>query len=160
EILCPPIDGFGGQQSIANAPIELVAAWSFYDVSKKRPSLDGAKPALRRDHAARASECFDGALLHELGDEAVLITPTVKHVAPELAALEADDHLFAATNLETLSLTMPGSFLDMPGVAMPSGVDRQGMPTSVLFSVPQGHDDRLLRTCLAIESAWRVRPAQ
>lgn len=99
-------------------------------------------------------------LLHELGDDAVLITPTVKHVAPELAPLEADDHVFAAANLETLSLTMPGSFLDMPGVAMPSGVDRQGLPTSVLFSVPQGHDDRLLRTCLAIESAWRARPTQ
>jgi len=28
--------------------------------------------------------------------------------------------------------------------------------TSVLLSVPQGHDDRLLRTCLAIESAWRA----
>ena len=69
------------------------------------------------------------------------------------AALEADDRLFAAINLETLSLTMPGSLLDMPGVAMPSGVDRQGLPTSVLFSVQQGHDDRLLRTCLAVESA-------
>ena len=98
-------------------------------------------------------------MLHELGD-AVLITPTVKHVAPSLAALEADDRLFAAINLETLSLTMPGSLLDMPGVAMPSGVDRQGLPTSVLFSAPQGHDDRLLRTCLAVESVLRARQVQ
>jgi aspartyl-tRNA(Asn)/glutamyl-tRNA(Gln) amidotransferase subunit A len=93
-------------------------------------------------------------------DDAVLITPTVKHVAPELAQLEADDRLFAAVNLETLSLTMPGSFLDMPGIAMPSGVDRQGLPTSVIFSVPQGHDDRLLRICLAVESALQIRPIQ
>ena len=98
-------------------------------------------------------------MLHELGD-AVLVTPTVKHVAPSLAALEADDRLFAAINLETLSLTMPGSLLDMPGVAMPSGVDRQGLPTSVLFSVQQGHDDRLLRTCLAVESALLTRRIQ
>jgi aspartyl-tRNA(Asn)/glutamyl-tRNA(Gln) amidotransferase subunit A len=99
------------------------------------------------------------SMRRELGD-AVLVTPTVKHVAPSLAALEADDGLFASTNLETLSLTMPGSLLDMPGVAMPSGVDGQGLPTSVLFSAPQGHDDRLLRTCLAVESALLAPPAQ
>jgi aspartyl-tRNA(Asn)/glutamyl-tRNA(Gln) amidotransferase subunit A len=99
------------------------------------------------------------SMLHELGD-AILVTPTVKHVAPSLAALEAADELFASTNLETLSLTMPGSLLDMPGVAMPSGVDRQGLPTSVLFSAPQGHDDRLLRTCLAVESALLAPPVQ
>jgi aspartyl-tRNA(Asn)/glutamyl-tRNA(Gln) amidotransferase subunit A len=92
------------------------------------------------------------AIAREL-DDAILITPTVKHVAPPLAALEADEDLFARFNLETLSLTMPGSLLDMPGVAMPSGVDRQGLPTSVLFSAPQGHDTRLLRICLAVESA-------
>jgi aspartyl-tRNA(Asn)/glutamyl-tRNA(Gln) amidotransferase subunit A len=79
-------------------------------------------------------------------------------VAPSLSALEADDRLFAAINLETLSLTMPGSLLDMPGVAMPSGIDRQGLPTSVLFSVQQGHDDRLLRTCLAVESESALLP--
>jgi aspartyl-tRNA(Asn)/glutamyl-tRNA(Gln) amidotransferase subunit A len=90
----------------------------------------------------------------------VLVTPTVKHVAPSLAALEADDGLFAVINLETLSLTMPGSLLDMPGVAMTSGVDRQGLPTSVLFSVQHGHDDRLLRVCLAVESALLTRPIQ
>jgi hypothetical protein len=49
EVLRPPIDGLGSQQSIANAAIELVAAWSFDDIPKKRPSFDGAKPALRRD---------------------------------------------------------------------------------------------------------------
>jgi Asp-tRNAAsn/Glu-tRNAGln amidotransferase A subunit and related amidases len=55
---------------------------------------------------------------------------------------------------------MPGSLLDMPGVAMPSGVDGQGLPTSVLFSAPQGHDDRLLRICLAVESALLAPPTQ
>lgn len=95
---------------------------------------------------------------HELGEDAVLITPTVKHVAPALGPLEVDGRLFAAVNVETLSLTMPGSLLDMPGIAMPSGVDRDGLPTSLLFSVPQGHDDRLLRTCLAVERMLQARP--
>ncbi|MEX3936172.1 amidase family protein [Paraburkholderia phymatum] len=110
-----------------------------------------------RIRALRAELMLD--MQHELVD-AVLVTPTVKHVAPSLAALEANDSLFAAINLETLSLTMPGSLLDMPGVAMPSGADRQGLPTSVLFSAQQGHDDRLLRVCLAVESALLTRPIQ
>jgi aspartyl-tRNA(Asn)/glutamyl-tRNA(Gln) amidotransferase subunit A len=93
-------------------------------------------------------------MLAELGD-AILVTPTVKHVAPPLAALESDARRFASVNLDTLSLTMPGSLLDMPGVAMPSGVDRQGLPTSLLFSAPRQHDTRLLRICLAVEAALR-----
>jgi aspartyl-tRNA(Asn)/glutamyl-tRNA(Gln) amidotransferase subunit A len=86
-------------------------------------------------------------------DGAVLVLPTVMHVAPALAALEQDDELFARTNLATLSLTMVGSFLNMPGVAMPSGVDAQGLPTSILFSLPQGFDDQVLGAALAVERA-------
>jgi aspartyl-tRNA(Asn)/glutamyl-tRNA(Gln) amidotransferase subunit A len=86
-------------------------------------------------------------------DGAFLVMPTVKHVAPPLAPLEQDDALFAAVNLETLSLTMIGSLLDMPGVALPSGRDSLGLATSVLVSATRGRDDSLLSACLAIESA-------
>ncbi|MCY1270864.1 2-amino-5-chloromuconic acid deaminase [compost metagenome] len=92
------------------------------------------------------------AIRRELGG-AILVMPTVKHVAPPLAALEGDDALFASVNLETLSLTMVGSLLDMPGVAMPSGKDAEGLPTSVLFSMPRGEDEALLGACLAVERA-------
>ncbi|MDN3219753.1 amidase family protein [Pseudomonas nunensis] len=84
---------------------------------------------------------------------AILVMPTVKHVAPPLAPLENDDELFAAINLATLSLTMVGSLLDLPGVAIPSGTDSDGLPTSTLFSTTRGHDDHLLSVCLAIEAA-------
>lgn len=86
-------------------------------------------------------------------DGALLLTPTVAHVAPPLAPLEADDSLFALTNLATLRLTMPGSLLDMPGVSLPSGRDAQGLPTGVLLSLPQGEDARLLRAALSVEAA-------
>ncbi|MDT4842170.1 hypothetical protein FQZ97_760610 [compost metagenome] len=48
---------------------------------------------------------------------------------------------------------MVGSLLDMPGVAMPSGMDSEGLPTSVLFSMPRGQDEALLGACLAVERA-------
>ncbi|WP_343550999.1 amidase family protein [Pantoea sp.] len=84
------------------------------------------------------------ALQNEL-DGAVLITPTVNHTAPLYAPLTADAKAFAATNAATLRLTMPGSLLDMPGVALPSGVADNGLFTSLLFSLPRGEDRRLLR---------------
>jgi len=83
---------------------------------------------------------------------AVLVLPTVGHVAPELAPLEKDMDLFFKTNLATLRLTMVGSFLDMPGVTLPTGVDSSGMPTSLLLSVPSGEDERLLPIALAAGS--------
>lgn len=91
-------------------------------------------------------------MAEELGD-AILVLPTVLYVAPELAVLEADDVLFAQVNLDTLAITMVGSLLDMPGVAMPSGFDEAGLPASILFSSLSGDDDRLLDLCCAIEQA-------
>ncbi|QND66696.1 glutamyl-tRNA amidotransferase [Mesorhizobium loti] len=83
------------------------------------------------------------ALRHEL-DGAILILPTVPHVAPLLAPLASNDELFARLNLRTLSMTMIGSFLDMPGLAVASGTDPQGLPTSVLLTGATGFDDAVL----------------
>ena len=80
----------------------------------------------------------------------LLVTPTVKHVAPRVSDVE-DDELFSAVNLQTLSLTMIGSFLDMPGFAIPTGTDGSEGNTSALFSVPNGQDTRLLRSAVRIE---------
>ena len=96
----------------------------------------------------------------ELG-EATLVLPTVGHPAPLLLPLLEDDTLFAETNLATLRLTMPGSFLDTPAVAMPSGTAQEmgphgqpePLPTSLQLMRPCGDDDRLLRTALCVEKA-------
>ena len=97
-----------------------------------------------------ARERLIGQIRSEL-DGAILVLPTVAHVAPELAPLEADMDLFFKVNLATLRLTMLGSFLDMPGVALPSGVDGQGLPTSLLVCAPRGDDGRVLSVALAAE---------
>lgn len=96
----------------------------------------------------------------ELGG-ATLVLPTVGHPAPLLQPLLEDDALFAQTNLATLHLTMPGSFLDAPAVALPCGAlclqgpgaSTERLPIGLQLMRPQGDDDRLLRIALAVEQA-------
>ncbi|NVZ68910.1 amidase [Pseudomonas costantinii] len=118
---------------------------------RRRLEAARALPANQLIHLIDARRRLQQQLLDDL-DGALLITPTVAHVAPALAPLEADDDLFVKTNLATLRLTMPGSLLDMPGVTLPSGRDAQGLPTGLLLSAPTGEDARLLRAALSVES--------
>ncbi|MBK3509293.1 amidase [Pseudomonas sp. MF6747] len=122
-----------------------------------RRRLEAARslPASQLLHLIDARRRLQYQLVDEL-DGAVLITPTVAHVAPPLAPLEADDELFVKTNLATLRLTMPGSLLDMPGVSLPSGRDALGLPTALLLSAPSGEDARLLRVALSVESVMTI----
>ena len=117
-----------------------------------RTRLEAARafPASKQVRLYQAAETLKQQIAKEL-DGAFLVTPTVGHVAPLLAPLEEDARLFAATNLATLRLTMPGSMLDMPGVALPSGAGEAGMPTSLLLSSFSGNDRQLLRAALTIE---------
>lgn len=86
---------------------------------------------------------------------ATLVMPTTPHVAPLLAPLETDPDLFSRVNLQTLAMTMLGSFLDTPAVAMPSGVDADGLPTSAQLMRAQDDDDALLRIAAALEAPAR-----
>lgn len=88
---------------------------------------------------------------------AMLAMPTIAHVAPEIAPLEADKELFHRVNLKTLRNTMIGNFLDLPGLAMPNGTDGAGMPTSFLLSAVSGDDERLLGFGLSVEAALGER---
>lgn len=79
--------------------------------------------------------------------EAILVCPTVPHLAPECAPLLSDPARFAAVNLRTLRNTMLGSYLRLPGLALPAG------PASLLASAAEGHDERLLAIGPALEAA-------
>ncbi|RMN35136.1 hypothetical protein ALQ64_00721 [Pseudomonas cannabina] len=118
---------------------------------RKRLEAARSMPASLLVNLYSARETLQEQLTLEL-DGALLLTPSVAHVAPPLAPLLADDELFIQTNLATLRLTMPGSLLNMPGVSLPSGVDAAGLPTGLLISAPAGEDARLLRAALAVES--------
>jgi len=104
----------------------------------------GLDPA-GRDALLRERPVLQAALTAQLGG-ALAIWPTVPHTAPELGPLERDPEHFARTNLRTLAATMPASYLDLPGVALP-------LPggASLLLSGPPGADDRVLAAALAVE---------
>lgn len=82
---------------------------------------------------------------------AFLAMPTTPHTSPAIGPLEADDELFHKVNLKTLRNTSIGNILGTPGVAMPNGRDKNGLPTSLLISALAGDDDRLLAAALTIE---------
>lgn len=86
-------------------------------------------------------------------DGALLAFPTVAHTASPVAPLEADPELFHAVNIKTLRNTMLGNFLNLPGFAIPSGTDGNGLPTSFLISAPAGSETLLFAASLAVESA-------
>ncbi|MCL1488788.1 MULTISPECIES: amidase family protein [unclassified Marinobacter] len=77
---------------------------------------------------------------------AILLSPTVAHCAPLLEPVEKDADVFARVNLQTLRLPMIGSFLDMPAIVFPSGLDPEGNFTSIQISAPCGEDEKLLCT--------------
>jgi aspartyl-tRNA(Asn)/glutamyl-tRNA(Gln) amidotransferase subunit A len=99
----------------------------------------------RRDLAASLKARLGGALL---------LGPTVPHVAPEIAPLDADPAVFNTVNLKTLRNTMVGNFLNTPGVAMPMA-SNSPLPVSLLVSANGGEDERVLAAAAAIERVVR-----
>jgi aspartyl-tRNA(Asn)/glutamyl-tRNA(Gln) amidotransferase subunit A len=129
------------------------------------PRFSEVDPTVRRRILAAASmSAYDFIALQQgclrLGramwaslDGALLATPTVPNVAPELAPIADDLDLFAAVNLKTIRFTLLGSMLGSTGLAVPNGLGAAEMPTSILFSAPSGEEDRLLSAGLALATA-------
>ena len=103
--------------------------------------------ALRRRLVAETAAMLEGHCL--------MAFPTLPHTAPSIAALEADDDLFASVNTKTLRNTLLGNFLDWCGMSIPNGLDDAGLPTGFLLSGAPARDDHLLSTALAAESLVR-----
>ncbi len=111
-----------------------------------------ALPEAGYDALLRERPRLQAQLAAEL-DGALAVWPTVPHAAPELEPLERDDELFARVNLRTLRNTIPASFLDMPGVALPIGADAAGLPLGLLLSGPPGSDERVLSAAARMSGA-------
>lgn len=82
---------------------------------------------------------------------AVLLLPSVGHTAPLLAPLENDDEVFAHYGQSNTRLASAANYLNMPAVALPAGMDADGLPIGVSLYRAAGEDDVLLQTALAAE---------
>ncbi len=148
-----------------------LAAFEAYQLHKDRLATDaparmdrrvvarlrsGAAIGVEAEAAIRAARPHLIADLAPLFDGGTLVAfPTVPHVAPKIARLEADDDLFNVINLKTLRNTMLGNFLDWCGVSVPSGFDAQGLPTAFLLSGGPGQDTMLLAAARTAEPSIR-----
>ena len=81
----------------------------------------------------------------------VFAFPTAPFTAPRIADV-AQPERYALVNARALHHTMLGSFLDLPGMAVPTGVDGDGLPTSLLLSAAPGNEPSLLEMCRALPS--------
>lgn len=95
----------------------------------------------------RARERLADDIRAELG-EAILVVPSVAHTAPALAEVAPDT--FAAINGQTLRLTMIGSFLGLPGLALPALPADGRLPVGLTLHRLPGGDDRLMAACLVL----------
>jgi aspartyl-tRNA(Asn)/glutamyl-tRNA(Gln) amidotransferase subunit A len=86
---------------------------------------------------------------------ALLVSPTLPHVAPPTAPLAKDDDLFVAMNGKTLRNTAIGNFFDWCGVSIPCGTGDAGMPVGLLLSGLPNTDEHLLSSALAAEDIVR-----
>ena len=94
--------------------------------------------------------------LSERLDGSLIAMPTTPITAPKIELLENDDDLFHSINLKALRNTAIGNFLNTPGVAIPNGTDKDGMPTSLLISGIANSDAFLLSAASLIEKEVRI----
>jgi aspartyl-tRNA(Asn)/glutamyl-tRNA(Gln) amidotransferase subunit A len=83
-----------------------------------------------------------GAAKDEIGT-AVVAYPTVPRTAPSFSEVSASADIAIRENMLLLSNTMIASFLDLPGISMPTGNCKDGLPGSILLSCARGRDDAL-----------------
>ena len=90
-----------------------------------------------------------------VGQDELLISPTLPHVAPEIARLLADDAAFFAMNAKTLRNTQIGNFLDWCAVSIPCGYGAHNLPVGLSIAALPGRDEQLLSVAHAAEPVVR-----
>ena len=96
--------------------------------------------------AQREREDYRERFLDALGELDLLVTPTVRIVAPPADAEELE------LRLPATDLTYPFSALGWPALALPCGPAEDGLPASVQLAAPPGEDARVLAAGRLLES--------
>lgn len=94
-------------------------------------------------------------LARQVAADAILVSPTLPHVAPPIAPLIEGDELFLSMNGKTLRNTLIGNFFEWCGVSIPCGTGDAGMPVGLLLSGLPHTDEHLLGVALAAEDSVR-----
>jgi aspartyl-tRNA(Asn)/glutamyl-tRNA(Gln) amidotransferase subunit A len=134
-------------------------------LSEKRQNID--RRVVKRIEMGKAMSASDAISLQRARQKltqslterlngSLIAMPTTPITAPTIALLESNDDLFHSINLKTLRNTAIGSFLNTPGVAIPNGVDKNGMPTSILISAVANSDELLLSAASLIEDEIKL----
>jgi len=90
-----------------------------------------------------------------LGPDAILLNPTLPHVACPAEPLLKDDELFFKVNAKTLRNTLICNFLDGCAISLPCGVGSAGLPVGLQLSASGGADDRVLAVAAVVEQLLR-----
>ncbi len=101
--------------------------------------------------ALQRREALKLAFAARIAGQDVLALPTVPIPAPSIAALEADDALFFATNLLSLRNTSAFNFFDCPALSLPLPV--HGLPVGLMLVGAPMTDRRLFGVGASVEQA-------
>ena len=119
-------------------------------LARIKPGAGVPAPAYIR--ALRQRETLKLAFAARIAPFDALAWPTAPIVAPEIAPLEAEDAVFAATNMLTLRNTNPCNFFDVPALSLPLPVN--GLPVGFMLVGAPGSDRRLFSLGAAAEAAF------
>jgi indoleacetamide hydrolase len=114
-------------------------------------ALTQQRPALQKIYA----DCF---ALHRLD---ALIFPTTPRPAARIG--EDDNVILNGQSVSTFfTFTRnvgPGSVAGLPGISLPMGQSRAGLPLGIALDGPAGSDRRLLALAMAMQALWPPLPA-
>lgn len=102
-----------------------------------------------------ARERMIAELARQVPENAILVSPTLPHVAPPTEPLTENFEAFLAMNGKTLRNTLIGNFFDWCGVSIPCGTGDAGMPVGLLLSGLPNTDEHLLSAALGAEDIVR-----
>jgi len=154
-------------QALAAGSIVAAEAYALHRAALEGPELNRIDPRVAaRMLIGQGMSAADLVDLHRLRDAAMadvraaldgafLAMPTTAITAPKLSEMKDEAAFRRLTHLANRN-TGFGSFLDLPGLAIPNGRDRSGLPTSFLLSAPANEDAALLRAGLGVEPLIRT----
>jgi Asp-tRNA(Asn)/Glu-tRNA(Gln) amidotransferase A subunit family amidase len=104
------------------------------------------------DASRAAREAYREGAPEVLGDADLLLTPTLRFVAPPVGLGDL------AIREDVIRFTKPFNSLGWPALALPCGPAEEGLPASLQIAGRPGDDALVLAAGSAIEAALRPRP--